>query len=167
METLIEERDHATAVRRPMTPDAPEPSSLRAWIAAEPQRACPHLDFGSRWVDPARPGRHHRVSWIPTTGELYVTDPDESYVQVLGVVQDRARLATLFTGWGTIGARPDAPLSWIVDRITEPETEAETGPGAGTDPGGPEATNDAAGDHHRCRARPRPRGGRRDRRTSG
>ena len=121
----------------------PGPSPLRVWISGEPLRACPHLDFGTRWVDSARPERHHRVSWIPTTGELYVTDPVESYVRVLGVVQDRARLATLLTGWGTVGARTVAPLSWIVDRIAEAEADIASEPG--TEAGDPEAGGDTAG----------------------
>jgi hypothetical protein len=118
METLIEERDHAPddlGDLGDMTPTGPTP--VQVWIAEDPLRACPHLDFGCRWIDPARPRRRHRVSWVPDTGELYVTDTAASYVRVLGVIPDRARLSTILAGWGVVGARPKPPLSWVEDRI--------------------------------------------------
>lgn len=81
----------------------------------------PHVDFGTRWIDAAVPDRWHRVSWIPSTGELYVTDSDETYVRVLAVLRTEGRVAEALTGWATAGSRP-APqpqLLWVERRLSE------------------------------------------------
>jgi hypothetical protein len=112
--------DHPVIVLTP----AVRPSPLRAWMSLDATRATPHIDFGSRWIDPARP-QYQRVSWIPTTGELYVTDPEETYVRVLAIVPDRTQLDTMLAGWGAAGAGPVSRLSWIEDRV-----DREVGPDA-------------------------------------
>lgn len=109
----------------------PGPASpLQTWLAERRERAVPHLDYGSRWTDPAAPARHQRVSWIPDTGELYVTDG--SSVRVLAVVPERRQLERALLGWAAAGAAPEPSLAWVERRIVErlvPER-----PGDGTNP---------------------------------
>ncbi|MGH9186194.1 MAG: hypothetical protein ACRD0U_10340, partial [Acidimicrobiales bacterium] len=91
----------------------------RQWVAERPERRVPHIDFGQRWTDSTMPGSDLRVSWIPDTGELYVTDRDESYVRLLAVVPSRHDLDTALAGWAVVGASPDPPLVWIELRAVE------------------------------------------------
>jgi hypothetical protein len=92
-------------------------SPLRAWVAENPARAVPDVDFGTRWTDPAAPDRYHRLAWIPATGELYATDTSESYVRVLARVTREEDLRRLLHGWEAVSAGADAPLQWVEDRV--------------------------------------------------
>ena len=93
--------------------------ALGLWVAKCRARAVPHLDFGTRWTDPTAPDCYHRVSWIPTTGELYVTDLAGSHVRFLAIVPTKAEVDAILTDWGTVGAQADAPLSWVEDRLAQ------------------------------------------------
>lgn len=101
----------------PAEPTEPTPSTVREWIAGDADRAVPHIDLGTRWIDDDAPGRHQRVSWVPGTGEVYVTDADGSYVRVLGVVPTARQLAYVLRGWADIGAGIRPPLSWVEKRV--------------------------------------------------
>jgi hypothetical protein len=92
---------------------------LRTWVAEEPCRAVPDLDFGTRWTDPATPDRYHRLAWIPTTGELYLTDSAESYVRVLARIPTAEQVAKVLDGWTTVSSRPEAPLRWVEDCLAQ------------------------------------------------
>jgi hypothetical protein len=94
-------------------------SPLRTWVAEEPCRAVPDLDFGTRWTDPATPDRYHRLAWIPTTGELYLTDSAESYVRVLARIPTAEQVAKVLDGWTTVSSRPEAPLRWVEDCLAQ------------------------------------------------
>lgn len=100
-------------------------SPLRSWVAEDPARAVPDIDVGTRWTDPAAPDRYHRLAWIPTTGELYVTDPAESYVRVLARIPTQEQLAAVLDGWTTVSASPQAPLRWVEDRLAAWQEDQE------------------------------------------
>jgi hypothetical protein len=57
------------------------------------------------------------VSWIPDTGELYVTDG--SNVRVLAVVPERRQLERALLGWAAAGAAPEPSLAWVEHRLDE------------------------------------------------
>jgi hypothetical protein len=99
-------------------PGAPTGPTFAEWIADRPQRSVPHVDFGTRWIDARMPGRVHRVSWIPTTGELYATDAEETYVRVLERRTDRGDIDGMLAGWAEECAGR-AWLSWVTYRIDE------------------------------------------------
>ncbi|MGQ0618287.1 MAG: helix-turn-helix domain-containing protein [Acidimicrobiia bacterium] len=92
-------------------------SALQSWIAQRPERGVPHLDYGTRWIDSAAPDRYHRLSWIPDTGELYVTDGTR--MRVLAVVPERRQLERALLGWAVAGSEPEAPLTWVEQRVAE------------------------------------------------
>jgi hypothetical protein len=94
-----------------------DPSTLREWMAADAARAVPHIDLGTRWVDHAAPAQHQRVSWVPDTGEVYVTDRTGSYIRVLGVVPTARQLAYVLRGWAEVGAGIRPSLSWVEKRV--------------------------------------------------
>ena len=95
----------------------PGPASpLQAWIAERRARAVSHLDYGTRWIDPAAPDRYQRVSWVPDTGELYVTDG--SVVRVLAVIPERRQLERALLGWAAAGAAPEPSLAWVEHRLS-------------------------------------------------
>lgn len=87
------------------------------WVSQDRRRVGPHVDFGTRWIDPERPERYQRVSWIPKTGELYATDGHGSYVRLLGIVSGRLRVEAILSGWTTACAEADPPLAWVEDRV--------------------------------------------------
>lgn len=105
-------------------------SPLQMWIAERRERAVPHLDYGTRWIDPATPDRYQRVSWIPDTGELYATDG--STVRVLALVPERRQLERALLGWAAAGAAPEPSLAWVEHRLSE--RLAPGGPGDGSHP---------------------------------
>ncbi len=106
-------RDYATHPGE----DPGRASPLQTWIAERRERAVPHLGYGTRWIDPAAPDRYQRVSWIPDTGELYVTDG--SNVRVLALIPERRQLERALLGWATAGAAPEPSLAWVEHRLDE------------------------------------------------
>jgi hypothetical protein len=94
------------------------------WVHADFRRLTPHWDYGVRWrPDPAvddwsaHPGKDHRLSWAPDTGELYATDAAGESVHVLATIADQATLETLLHGWAAAGGPPGASLGWVHDRV--------------------------------------------------
>jgi hypothetical protein len=63
------------------------------------------------------PDRYQRVSWVPDTGEIYVTDALQTYRRVLGVIPTWAEIESALDGWAAVGASPRAPLAWIEMRL--------------------------------------------------
>jgi hypothetical protein len=120
------------------------------WLTEGPQRRSPHIDFGTRWLDPTAPDRHHRVSWVPNTGELYVTDLAQTRVRVLAVIPTRPQVEEALRGWAAVGASPDPQLSWVERRIgiwLDHEGDNEVPPptaGVGAEAPPTPATNDLA-----------------------
>ena len=98
------------------------------------RRASEEFEYGSDWSDAA--GLRWGLSWVKATGELYamteaaepiVTDPfgDEHLqrmptklltVRVLGVVDTRARLDQILSGWANAMGMADG-LAWVRDRL--------------------------------------------------
>jgi hypothetical protein len=97
---------------------APSEPSFEAWVAQWPKRQVPHIDFGTRWRDAAAAGPL-RVSWVPTTGELYATDSIGSHVRVLTRDESRDQIDGMLAGWGEVGAGGDPQMSWVTSRIEE------------------------------------------------
>lgn len=95
-----------------------------AWLTREPARRVPHYDFGSRWTgEEGMPP--HRVSWVPTTGELYEVEMGargEGLVEPLGVFPTAAAVEEAAGGWA---ARMDEPgsLYWLRDTVGRSVTE--------------------------------------------
>lgn len=108
-----------------MTPA--DPVKLDDWLRVEPARRVPHVDFGSVWIDPAEPGTHQRVSWIPDTGELYVTDG--TTVETLGRYRTRSEVDVALAGWGEHGSGPDANLDWVRRVVAEHSPPEPNPPG--------------------------------------
>jgi hypothetical protein len=78
--------------------------TLEEFYASDPQRArAPAIAYGSLWREFA-PVPTYRLAWIPTTGELYVTElsePDERNdpVEVLGILWSRPQVEACLAGW--------------------------------------------------------------------
>lgn len=72
--------------------------SERAFVAADPARLEPVLDYGFGWADGAE---RYRVSWVPTSGELIAvrTRPDGDRTLLLAVLPDKAAMDRLFDGY--------------------------------------------------------------------
>lgn len=94
-------------------------SPVVPWMTEGSARVVGHIDLGTRWIDPAQPDRYHRLSWIPTTGELYLTDSAESYFRVMAVIPDASELAVFLTGVADVAAGQEASLAWVEDRLAQ------------------------------------------------
>ena len=89
-----------------------------AWLAVEPARRVPHHDFGDGWTA-EESGRVHRVSWVPTTGELYaveLAEREEGFVEVLGVFATTAAIEETVPNWDSRMPRSGS-LYWLRDTI--------------------------------------------------
>lgn len=86
---------------------------IDSWIAEDDRRLTPDVDFGMHWIDPEIPDRRCRLSWIPDTGELYITDLGMQRVRVLAVILRRSALEHVLVGWDEVGAGPEPMVTWI------------------------------------------------------
>jgi hypothetical protein len=104
-----------------MSPPTPPSPSARSTLSVPPVSSpaveASEIDFGTRWVDPARPDRYLCVTWEPDSGELRATDTAGSYVRVLAVIPTRAQLDRTLTGWSAVGAGVRPSLAWIEERL--------------------------------------------------
>lgn len=91
--------------------------SYSSWVAA-PARRVAHRDFGAAWTgDDAT--TTHRLSWVPTTGELYVTSSrglGEPLVEVLGVFASAADVEAAVPDW-TERMQSEGSLYWLRDSV--------------------------------------------------
>jgi hypothetical protein len=70
------------------------------WLAINPARLVPELDYGTHWVDHHHRHVHRVVSWNPGTGELYsYTHDDRDDVEIHGIFPSRGQLDTALAGW--------------------------------------------------------------------
>ena len=103
------------------------------YAADERRRRSAELEFGRAW---SGPGEQSGVSWIEDTGELYLmSEPSGAVtgtgagdlevlhvserqlsVEVLGVVNGRAAISAVMSGWQDAMSRPDG-LAWLRDRV--------------------------------------------------
>src|SRR5215212_4849540 len=76
------------------------------WLATDPARQAPEVEFGSRWTrEPGDP--FHRLSWNSGTGELYLTDTtSDSIVAELGISKTPTEVRAAFPALASRGARP-------------------------------------------------------------
>src|SRR5438270_5839564 len=123
---------------------------LEQFYAGNPQRRhSEELEFGRDWSDGVvRCG----ISWIAATGELYVmrepygtlvSDPigdtrvlpmrdDQLGVDILGVVQTKALVEAVMSGWEEAMPGPNS-LAWVRQRLAGISTEREDAPGLPSD----------------------------------
>jgi hypothetical protein len=103
------------------------------YAADERRRHSAELEFGRDWTDA---GMRCEVSWVEDTGELYLMrEPDgtvvgdafgdmrvlkvsehELGVEVLGVIDGRAAISAVMSGWEQQMLKPDG-VAWLRDRI--------------------------------------------------
>lgn len=99
--------------------------SLSEWTQERPERRVPHVDFGSRWIDPERPDVEQRVSWVPTTGELYAVDRRSGDgVQQLAVLPTHDAVNAAMDGWAAVAAGGRPHLTWLQQRLEELQIDA-------------------------------------------
>ncbi len=115
---------------------------LEQFYDADPRRRhSEELEFGTDWQEA---GARTQVSWVEATGELYaMRDPlghldsdlygDMSVeptpdgvltIEVLGVVEGRAAVASVMSGWEAAMAGGENSLSWVRDRLAHRASEA-------------------------------------------
>ena len=103
----------------------PRVATLSDWMEERAARRVPHFDFGSRWIDPERPDVEHRVSWVPTTGELYAVDRRSGGgVRLLAELSTHDAVSEVLVGWAAIAASPNPQLSWIHQRLEQVAIDA-------------------------------------------
>lgn len=92
--------------------------SLSDWTQERAERRVPHVDFGSRWIDPARPDVEQRVSWVPTTGELYAVDRRSGDgLQLLAVLPTHDDVTQALEGWAAVAASDRPEVTWLQNRV--------------------------------------------------
>jgi hypothetical protein len=121
---------------------------LEQFYDADPRRRhSEELEFGSDWHDR---GARTQVSWVEDTGEVYVMrDPlghlesgifgdmsvdrvgdAELTIEVLGVVEGRASIAAVMSGWEAAMAAGDDSVGWVRDRVANAASELADPPAA-------------------------------------
>ncbi len=95
-----------------LPPDKIKPH-YRDWRSQRPK---PEVDFGVWWTFQGYPLWHRwRVSWIPSTGELYACQPHTNYYIELATIPNRESVEKVMDGW----ANPEGPLYQNLLALTE------------------------------------------------
>jgi hypothetical protein len=116
--------------------------NIEEFYAANPRRRhSEELEFGSDWTDgSSRCG----VSWVATTGEVYVMreplgwiaeDPigdervmpvreDQLDVEVLGVIEGKEMVEAVMSGWPDAMTQPNS-IQWVKDRLGHADRERD------------------------------------------
>ena len=113
------------------------------------RRHSEELEFGRDWIDE---GTRSVVSWVEETGEVYaMLEPVEAYsadglggmhpgrveideltVSILGVVEGRAAIAAVMSGWERAMA-DGGGLAWVRERIANAASEMNDPPATPSD----------------------------------
>ncbi|MEK7425521.1 MAG: hypothetical protein AAB131_16970 [Actinomycetota bacterium] len=88
------------------------------WLARNPRRSSPEVDYGQRWTSTGEPGVEWRIAWNTGTGEVYAARHDDADLHVLGIARTFAEAETALQGWASHAEQPGG-LDWVIERTRD------------------------------------------------